>query len=210
MNDQSGARSAALLDTLWHEWAGIGSGLEESQWRLPTRCEGWDVAALYAHVSGGVGGLGALLERRMVAEPAEHRTAAQLMRAVKPTAEVADELAARVAVSAVEEASANGPTELVARFDDATDVCARAGRHADDSVDYFGRGIATVSAAVSLRVVEAAVHLLDLQDALGRDKSVSTEAAAETSAFLLELVDPVDFLEVATGRSRESVFPVHS
>lgn len=38
------------LEMVWRRWADIGVGLSEQQWSTPTRCVGWDVAALYAHV----------------------------------------------------------------------------------------------------------------------------------------------------------------
>lgn len=38
------------LEVVWRRWADIGAGLSEQRWSTPTRCVGWDVAALYAHV----------------------------------------------------------------------------------------------------------------------------------------------------------------
>lgn len=210
MTEVLSSESAGILDRLWREWAEVGRSLEPTQWKLETRCEGWDVAALYAHVSAGVSGLRALLEKRRLNEPAVHITAAQVMRAVKPSATAAAEIAVKVGEGATRDAESTTPESLVARFDDATEVCKLAGENIAATVEYFGRGPATVGAAVSLRVVEAAVHLIDLQDALKVEKTLSADAVRETERFLLDLLDPIEFLEVATGRSDRSLFPVHS
>ncbi|MEV4695105.1 maleylpyruvate isomerase N-terminal domain-containing protein [Micromonospora echinospora] len=58
-----------VLGDLWRVWGAWGADLDEAQWTAPTRCAGWDVAALYAHVSQGVGGLAALAQRRSPTGP---------------------------------------------------------------------------------------------------------------------------------------------
>lgn len=39
------------LEQMWQVWAELGKNLTDEQWSRPTRCPGWDVAALYAHCS---------------------------------------------------------------------------------------------------------------------------------------------------------------
>src|SRR5436309_1903383 len=38
------------LDAVWRRWAEVGGGLTDADWSAPSRCAGWDVAALFAHV----------------------------------------------------------------------------------------------------------------------------------------------------------------
>jgi len=38
------------LEAVWRRWAEVGAGLTEAEWSTPSRCAGWDVAALFAHV----------------------------------------------------------------------------------------------------------------------------------------------------------------
>lgn len=206
----SNENSADALAELWAHWAEVCDGLSQEQWSLPTRCGAWNVAALAAHVSGGVSGLRALLDVRRTDGPANLRTAVELIRAVKPTSDVAEALADRVAAQAVDDASSSVSAELVERFRDGGDVCARAASQLDVAADYFGRGTATIGAAVDLRIVEAAVHLLDLQSALHRERAVPEQGMQITLDFLVGLVPPVDFLEAATGRQPVDFFPVHS
>ncbi|MGQ0778298.1 MAG: maleylpyruvate isomerase N-terminal domain-containing protein [Pseudonocardiales bacterium] len=39
------------LEETWQIWAQPGADLTDEQWSRPTRCPGWDVAAVYAHTS---------------------------------------------------------------------------------------------------------------------------------------------------------------
>ena len=62
--------------------------------------------------------------------------------------------------------------------------------------------------AVSIGVLEATVHLLDLQRALGVPPDVPAAGVEHTVGLLAEMAPPVDFIEVATGRSSAALFPV--
>jgi len=77
-------------------------------------------------------------------------------------------------------------------------------------VDYFGRALLRLDEAVSIGVLEATVHLLDLQRALGRPATVPDEGLTHTAAVLVEMAPPVDFIETATGRSTTELFPLLS
>jgi hypothetical protein len=56
--------------------------------------------------------------------------------------------------------------------------------------------------------MEATVHLLDLQRALGRPPDVPADGLAHTTAVLAAMAPPVDFIEAATGRTTADLFPV--
>jgi len=78
------------------------------------------------------------------------------------------------------------------------------------AVDYFGRAILRLDEAVSIGIMEATVHLLDLQRALGEPPNVPADGLAHTKALLAEMAPPVDFIEAATGRGAVDLFPVLS
>ncbi len=206
------ANSSSLeaLEELWRVWGDTCSKLTDADWSRPTRCGDWTVQALTAHVSSGVGGLEALVTKRLVDAPAMITTAADLIKAVKPSADVAEELAAKVARSARDDADQATPQELLARFAAGIALCEGLDFDLSAVADYFGRGHATVEAAVDLRVVEATVHLFDLQSALGVELSAPKDGIDITRCFLVDLTPPVDFIEAATGRRPVDFFPVHS
>jgi len=60
----------------------------------------------------------------------------------------------------------------------------------------------------SIGILEATVHLLDLRRALDLPTDVPADGLAHTAAVLAEMASPVDFIEVATGRSTVELFPV--
>lgn len=64
--------------------------------------------------------------------------------------------------------------------------------------------------ALRLRIVllEATVHLLDVQRALDHPPVVPTPALQDTVQLLAELVPAVEFVEIATVRSTHSPLPV--
>jgi hypothetical protein len=75
-------------------------------------------------------------------------------------------------------------------------------------VDYHGQALLRLDEVVSIGILEATVHLLDLQRALDQPPNVPADGLAHTAALLAELASPVDFIEAATGRSATDVFPV--
>ena len=75
-------------------------------------------------------------------------------------------------------------------------------------VDYFGRALLRLDEAVSIGILEATVHLLDLQRALGAPPDVPAAGVERTVALLAEMAPPLDFIELATGRSSVALFPV--
>jgi hypothetical protein len=75
-------------------------------------------------------------------------------------------------------------------------------------VDYFGRTMLPLSEAISIGILEATVHLLDLQRALGVPPEVPPAGLEHTVGLLAEMTAPVGFIELATGRSEVEVLPV--
>jgi hypothetical protein len=62
--------------------------------------------------------------------------------------------------------------------------------------------------ALRIVLLEATVHLLDVQRALDLLPDVPAAAIAETVSLLVDMVRPVDLVEVGTGRAAPSPFPV--
>jgi hypothetical protein len=60
----------------------------------------------------------------------------------------------------------------------------------------------------NIGILEATVHLLGLRRALDLPPDVPAGGLAHAAAVLAEMAPPVDFIEVATGRSTVELFPV--
>jgi uncharacterized protein (TIGR03083 family) len=50
--DSSASALKAQLDEVWTSLGTLGAGVSDADWRTPTSCPGWSVAAQYAHVVG--------------------------------------------------------------------------------------------------------------------------------------------------------------
>jgi uncharacterized protein (TIGR03083 family) len=201
------ARLDALQQT-WQEWARLGAGLTEDQWRRRTHCTGWDVAAVFAHHSLFPVALGAPPPPTGTGDPV---TAVEILRRFNAPQGVAHTMAEAVAEAAVAEAARSARRELVERF-------AAAGPRALDKLRATPAGTAvawpaagadtTLVEALRIVLLEATVHLLDVQRALDRPPEVPTDALAETARLLAGLAPAVELIEAATGRSPHSPFPV--
>ena len=196
------------LDALWSAWAEHGRAMTDEQWAQPTRLGSWDVRSLYAHASWWPRTFASLVGMVREAEPT-HATAAVLLRAFNAPDGVAHRMRDWAAASAREEAAKYSTEELVEQFAVAGPPAITAARELGDvTVDYFGQAVLRLGEVVSIGVVEATVHLLDLQRALGLPPQLPADGLALTTALLAEMAPPVDFIEAATGRSATTPFPV--
>jgi uncharacterized protein (TIGR03083 family) len=182
------------------------ASLDQAAWEASTRCTPWDVKALAAHVTMTLARLGAMLdapspEAALVDAPGYYRPDARFSQAVNDiridsaTAAAVDggaAVAARFAAtwpSAVERCAAEDDGRLVTT------------RHGDPM---------TLTDFIITRVVEVAVHGIDLADALDRPRWTTPEAVAVVTGLLLGPghetapavlgMDPVVFIAKATGR----------
>jgi len=195
---------------LWSAWAERGRAMTDEQWRRPTRLGDWDVRSLYAHAAMWPATLAALVERVREAEPAVP-TAAALLRFFNAPDGIAHSMREQTATSASEDAARRSTGQLVEQFAvNGPQAIADARRLGPVVVDYFG-ALMPLAEAVSIGVVEATVHLLDLLNALDRPAAeVPAEGLAHTVAVLVQMAPPVDLIEAATGRGRVGVFPLLS
>jgi uncharacterized protein (TIGR03083 family) len=194
------------LEAVWWRWAEIGTGLTDTEWATPSRCAGWDVAALFAHV--GVFPQAVLDPPR--ADGGEPVTAVDVLRGFNAPSGVAHTMAAQVADHAVALAAQVGRPGLVAFFAEAgpRGIAALRERPADGLLLWPASGVTTWGEATRIVLLESTVHLLDVLHALGRAPDVPAAALRDTAHLLAELADPVAFVEAATGRSASSPLPV--
>jgi len=204
-------RIDALGET-WRQWAEIAEGLQPGEWAAASRCDGWDVACLYAHhslfplaLSGSV-------------QPAPDQfgdkgplTAAEILRGFNVRDGAAHTMAEAVAGRARADAGRLSPEELTRRFSSVANQALNALRNAPpDMLVTWPRtdGVVPMQEAVRIVLLESAVHLLDVLRALGREPAVDEGALREVAALLAEVASPVELIEAATGRSPTSPFPL--
>jgi len=198
------------LDALWSVWAENGRALTDEQWTRPTRLGAWDVRSLYAHAGSWPSAFTSLVNQVREAEPT-HATAAALLRAFNAPDGVAHRLRDWNATSAGEDAAKYSTAQLIERFaTEGPQAIATARRQGAVAVDYYGMAVLALDEVVSIGIMEATVHLLDLHHALGRPPNVPAEGLAHTTALLAEMAPPIDFIEAATGRRPDDLFPLLS
>lgn len=197
------------LDSVWACWAGTAGTLTGEGWARPSRCAGWDVAALYAHV--GMFPHAVRNAPPLPAEPGVPLTAAEILRGFNAPDGVAHEMAAEVADGAVRSAVERGPDGLRRIFThDSPQAVEILRKHAcGDRVPWpAAAGVTTWGEAVRIVLLESTVHLLDVLDALDRAPDVPPTALRETAHLLAEIADLVALVETATGRTATPVFPL--
>lgn len=197
------------LAAFWQRWAEIGAALSDDQWCATTRCTGWDVAALYAHVGPFA---------PAVAEPSPSVgvsghpvTAVDILRGFNVPGGAAYAMADELADYAVSLAAELGRPALVAFFteDGPRGIAALRSQDPDARVPWPGvAAVTTWGEAVRIVLMEAVVHLLDVLDGLRMPAEVPAAGLRYTAHLLADLADPAEFVNAATGRSTRTVLPV--
>jgi uncharacterized protein (TIGR03083 family) len=196
------------LDEVWAVWAAQLRSLPAEAWARPTRLPGWDVQALVAHHSlFPASGLPTMVRRRAEGPPTVS-SAAELLRRFNEPDGAATRLAPKVEEQARGVAESTAVGDLVRRFtDDAPATIARVRDAGPIVVDYFGHGALALREVLRLAILEATVHLLDLQRALDAPPEAPAAALHTTAVLLAEVAPEVDFVEAATGRTRMNPLP---
>jgi uncharacterized protein (TIGR03083 family) len=196
------------LGLLWAAWDHQGRGLSADQWQRPTRLGDWTVRMLYAHAASWPVGFAHLVGQVRQVAPT-HASAAELLSEFNRPGGIATSQAGRVAVGAREDAATYTPAQMIEPFSETGPQAITTARQLGSVVvDYFGRAMLALAEAVSIGILEATVHLLDLQHALELPPDVPLAGLEHTVGLLAALAPPVDFIELATGRSQVEVFPV--
>lgn len=206
--DASSERCTMLAEA-WRWWAATLADLDADKWGAPTRLPGWDVAALVVHHSGFVRGLGYLAANPVDAEPATG-SARDMLRRFNAPGGVATTLADDIAERARRVAASMSHGELVSVFAEAAPGAVAAAVEAGPSViDYFGNGTLPLREVLSIGILEAVVHGLDLAAAVGASVASIPQAPMQhTVTLLASMAETVPFVEAATGRSSVPVLPV--
>lgn len=187
------------LETLWAVWAALGAGFSDSDWQLPTRLGDWTVRELYAHAAFWPAIFPVLAER--VTDAAPTRTAAEQLASFNAPGGAAHAGRDKVAADGRAAAATRTTGEIVTQFAVTGPAAVEAARKRGPVVvDYFGFSVMRLEEAAGIGVLEATVHLLDLQRALGIEPSVPAAALADTLAILAASGSPVAVIEALTGR----------
>jgi uncharacterized protein (TIGR03083 family) len=197
------------LDELWAAWAVQLRSMTPDAWALPTRLPGWSVDALVAHHSMfPASGVPSMLRRRTDGPPTIPSAVHMLRRFNQPDG-AATRLAPKVEEQARGMADAMPVDALVRRFtDDAPATIAAVRAAGPIVVDYFGHGDLALSEALRLGILEATVHLLDLQRALAVPLAIPPAGLHTTVVLLAEVAPEIDFVEAATGRTSAATLPL--
>lgn len=159
------------------------AGLSEAEWDLPTRCEPWSVRELLGHVRVVIAWLPAMLDA-----PAPDRAEVSAVEYYRPDDRFAPQTnTARIALA---RDHATGQGSGAALADDFTATWQRVDRlcraEPEDRVVRTRHGDAMLlSQFLVTRVVEVAVHGLDLAEALGREPWLTPQAADAVLELLL-------------------------
>jgi uncharacterized protein (TIGR03083 family) len=197
-----------LLGGAWAWWADTLGGLDDEQWYQPTRLDGWDVAALVAHHAVLVRAVRVFAGQPTDEEPATPTAAAMLRRFNEPQG-VAHTLAGAVAQRARQLAMTESAEALRATFTVDAPAALTAVREAGPVViRYVNQGPFPLAEALSIVVLEAVVHGLDLARAVDRVPDVPPAAVLFTVRLLADVADPIPFVEAATGRAGLDFFPI--
>jgi len=198
------------LDALWSVWAATGKDLTDADWNRPTRLDGWDLRALWAHSAGWPFGF-SILVGRVTDEARTHDTAAALLAEFNVPDGIANTTRDRVADNGRDDARKYTLEQLVDQFvTTGPEAIATARELGEVTVDYFGRAVLPLAEAVSIGIVEATIHLLDVQRALGHAPDVPASGLDHSAGVLARIAPPIDFIEAATGRASTDLFPVMS
>lgn len=195
-----------ILADAWERWARRCGELTDEQWCTPTRCTGWDVRALVAHLCPDP----AMFEElgaAVIDGPAAVTDGAVMLRRFNEPGGIAHTAADDLAERAVSDAELLSPEAAADRFIE----CARVVRETPMShqtvIRYPVVESTTMAVVAEVAVMEATVHLLDLADAVGGVQPAA-DALEVTRDLLIRVPDPTAAVEVLAGRATpDKAFP---
>lgn len=194
-----------MLDDLWHIWADVCAHIDSGGMSAPSGIGEWSVRELVGHVaSRGPVLVAAMIDETSTEEPRIDSAAGYFR-----TVSAAPGAAQAVAERATEYARGATDADLVAAFVDVDGALRARMESAGDSVVESPAGFIQLADFLQTRIVEAAVHLIDLLRAANRPVSAVPDAALRRAlAILLSMAPAIDLVELATGRRTENPFPL--
>lgn len=197
-----------LLVRCWNAWAEALAALGPGDLATPTRCAGWDVHALAAHVAPDARALAGLADEVLQVEASVDDAAVLLRHFNDPAGGVAHELAGAVASAAVAAASSPTVDDLVARFRAGARIVGELALEPAAVLPHPIVGSVTAAVLTDVSILEATVHHLDLAAAVG-GTGPDEAAVRYVRDLLVRVGDPVAFVEAATGRTcADGVLPL--
>ncbi|MGH3549902.1 MAG: maleylpyruvate isomerase N-terminal domain-containing protein [Pseudonocardiaceae bacterium] len=194
-------RLDALART-WQVWGALGRGLAAQQWSTSTRCPGWDVACLYAHVSVFPVAMSVPppVRNGPVGEPL---TAVEVLRRFNAPGGVATTMASTVADAVVREPAEHSRAQLVDRFIVQGSRALDGLRNTEPTIVLpwpASDGVMTLAEALRIVLMEATVHLLDVQRALDYPPAAPLQVLQDTAHLLADLAPAVEGQRLLNGR----------
>ncbi|HEX2215070.1 MAG TPA: maleylpyruvate isomerase N-terminal domain-containing protein [Mycobacterium sp.] len=198
-----GDATRQVLADAWDRWARRCAGLTADEWSTPTRCAGWDVAALLAHACPDPTMFDRLAEA-VTDGPAAVTDAAILLRRFNEPDGAAHTSADALAEQAVADAQALTAETAAHRFAESARILRATPMPHDTVIAYPFVGSTTLAVIAETALTEATVHMLDFADAVGGVEP-SPEALEATRDLLIAVPDPRAAIEVLAGRAAPEV-----
>jgi uncharacterized protein (TIGR03083 family) len=200
-------RTRELLADAWERWARRCEKLTRDQWSTPTRCAGWDVRALVAHLCPDPA-MFETFNNAVVDEAAEVTDGAEMLRRFNEPGGVAHTSADDLAERAVADAGHLSADSAVDRFSRCARIVRATPMPHQTVIHYPVVGSTTLAVIAEVALMEATVHLLDLADAVGGIEP-SGDALAVTRDLLIRIPNPATAVDVLSGRiDPDSALPV--
>jgi Mycothiol maleylpyruvate isomerase N-terminal domain len=194
--DEDGVRET--LADAWERWARRCAELTPEQWSTATRCRPWDVRGLVAHLCPDRS-IFDMLNAATTDDPAEVADAAEMLRRFNAPDGIAHTSADHIAERATTGATKLTPDDAVTRFTECAEILRATPMSKKTVISYPVVGTTTLAVVAEVALMEATVHLLDLDDAVGGVQP-SQQALAATRDLLIAVPDPIAAIEVLAGR----------
>jgi uncharacterized protein (TIGR03083 family) len=191
------------LEAVWQVWAKLGRSLDPRDFARPSLCADWTIKEVFAHHSQAVGRL-AEFSSSPTDLPIDHPDATSFFNQFN----LRPDDAGLVGAMAKREAAESTVAELISAFEEEGPRAIEMAHRAGDIVVQTDEGRIHIYDYVRTRIVEGVIHLIDVYRPLELRVDIPQAGLHRTAQVLLGFLDPVDFIEVSTGRSAKSLFPV--
>jgi uncharacterized protein (TIGR03083 family) len=197
-----------LLEQAWRWWGDAVAALDTDAWQRSTRLPDWNIGALVAHHAMFVSLLG-FVASQPLGDPPTVLSARDMLRRFNEPDGVATTAAGVVSQIAQQQAAERSAAEFVSMFrETAPEVLANVRAAGPIVVEYLGNGAFPLTEVLSIGLLEAVVHGLDLRAAVDELPALPEVTMAFATDLLASMADPMEFIEAATGRRSDPVLPV--